>query len=145
MAAPPPSRSPKPAGPEVLEAIANIVKKGRANEKEEKWAQEAGMPPGMGLRLRRRSRDLEAECLEITGAELERVFKKFDVNGNGALEVSELKAAFDAAGRTASEALIKQCYKKLDTDKDGVISLEEFKKISWHLSMAEASPAPRRP
>ena len=41
------------------------------------------------------------------------------------------QAAFEMAGRPASDEMIDKSIKALDTDGDGVVDLEEFKAIAW--------------
>lgn len=69
------------------------------------------------------------------GPKLETIFKQFDADGNGTLDHSELKAAFEAAGRPADDETIAAALTKLDTDGDGVVSMEEFKAIAWQCSL----------
>ena len=92
---------------------------------------EMGLAPGRTLRLRRKSKDLEAKATELMAGKLEAVFKAVDADGNGYLEPAELKIAFEKAGLPASDEQIKQSIKALDTNNDGKIDLEEFKAIAW--------------
>ena len=59
-----------------------------------------------------------------------KVFKKFDVDGDGFLELGELKRAFRALGlkkRSGEELEIdEKTFKSFDTNGDGKVSLEEF-------------------
>ena len=86
-------------------------------------------------RLRRKSKDLQENFNTLMGPVLEQVFKHFDTDNSGNLDSSELKAAFEAAGRPADEETIASAIKALDTDGDGEISLEEFKAIAWRVSL----------
>ena len=72
---------------------------------------------------------------ETMGPTLEAVFKKFDTDNAGELDESELKAAFDACGRPSDDDTIKKSIQALDTDNNGLISLEEFKAIAWKVSI----------
>ena len=85
-----------------------------------------GLAPGRTLRLRRKSKDLEAQATAIMADKLEAVFKAVDADGNGYLEPDELKVAFEKAGLPASDDQIKQSIKALDTNNDGKIDLEEY-------------------
>jgi len=100
---------------------------------EEKFIQEAGLGPVKAMRVRRKSRELQLEAIEIMGPKLESTFKQFDLDGSGTLTPMELKQAFKAAGRAATDASVKKCMDLLDTNNDGVIDLEEFKAIAWHM------------
>jgi len=120
----------------VLVAVERLVQEGQELAQEEAWASAAGMPPARGLRLRRKSRDLMEEAIDMLTPDLERAFKQFDVDGSGTLSQGELKAAFEAAGRPASGKTIKEAFLRLDTNNDGVVSLEEFKALSWQLAVA---------
>ena len=59
--------------------------------------------------------------------DLERAFTKIDLDGNGTIDPTELKAAFDEAGRSVSEETINEVFKKLDTNGDKAIDLEEVR------------------
>ncbi|XP_015882606.1 polcalcin Bra n 2-like [Ziziphus jujuba] len=58
-------------------------------------------------------------------AECERVFKKFDENGDGKISCSELGAALKELG-SASEDEVKKRMAEIDKDGDGFISLDEL-------------------
>jgi Ca2+-binding EF-hand superfamily protein len=73
----------------------------------------------------------------LLGDSLEKAFKEIDIDGSGTLDFSEMKAAFEKAGRSADESKIKIAMDTLDTDRDGVVSLEEFKAIAWKVSTDE--------
>jgi len=57
--------------------------------------------------------------------ELERVFKQFDVNGDGQLSADEITQMMKFIGRNPAEA--KELMNEIDENGDGVISKEEFK------------------
>ncbi|XP_061369005.1 probable calcium-binding protein CML25 [Gastrolobium bilobum] len=58
--------------------------------------------------------------------ELEHVFKKFDVNGDGKISSSELGSIMGSLGQPTSEEELDNMIKEVDSDGDGYISLEEF-------------------
>ena len=129
----------------VLEAIEKLIEQGAAAAKDVKEAAEAGLAPGRGLRLRKKSKELQTQAMQLLEPILERVFKQFDADGNGTLEEHELKAAFEAAGRPATDEKIKKAIKKLDTDGDGKISFDEFKALAYSVATTPDSPLKGRP
>ena len=102
---------------------------------EEEFAIEAGLSPIKQVRLRKKSRDLEEEGTKLMSENLEKAFLAMDLNGDGKLDATELKAAFASAGRACTDSMIKIAIKNLDTDDDNEVSFEEFKAIAWHLAI----------
>jgi calcium-binding protein CML len=58
--------------------------------------------------------------------ELERVFRKFDANGDGRVSRSELAALFASVGHAATDDELARMMEEADADGDGYISLPEF-------------------
>lgn len=104
--------------------------------------QDAACPGVMGRvaqqtaqRARRKSREIEQRFHDTMAERLESVFRRFDADESGFLDASELKAAFEAAGRPTDDETINQSIAALDTNNDGVINLDEFKAIAWKCAM----------
>ena len=66
----------------------------------------------------------------IQMAELEQVFKKFDVNGDGKISASELGSIMGSLGHLATEEALKKMIVEVDTDGDGFIDLNEFVELN---------------
>nr|GEX51234.1 calcium-binding protein CML24-like [Tanacetum cinerariifolium] len=63
--------------------------------------------------------------------DVEKVFKKFDVNGDGKISISELGSILAAlSGSVTPETELKSVMKEIDTDGDGFIDLDEF--VAFH-------------
>ncbi|KAK9748637.1 hypothetical protein RND81_02G071000 [Saponaria officinalis] len=58
--------------------------------------------------------------------ELEHVFNKFDVNGDGKISSIELGSIMSSLGQEVSEEELDVMMKEVDTDGDGFIDLNEF-------------------
>ncbi|KAK7359515.1 hypothetical protein VNO77_01476 [Canavalia gladiata] len=58
-------------------------------------------------------------------AECERVFKRFDVNGDGKISLSEFADALKVLGLTSQEEVHRRMA-EIDKDGDGSITLEEL-------------------
>ncbi|CAH8386175.1 unnamed protein product [Eruca vesicaria subsp. sativa] len=58
-------------------------------------------------------------------AEHDRIFKKFDANGDGKISAAELGDALKNLG-SATHDDIKRMMAEIDTDGDGYISYQEF-------------------
>lgn len=132
-----------PTDGQITEAIDKVITMAfkmeaeiKENADDEKQPGQLGrMAANRAPRLRRKSKDLQENFNTLMGPVLEQVFKHFDTDNSGNLDSSELKAAFEAAGRPADEETIASAIKALDTDGDGEISLEEFKVIAWRVSL----------
>ncbi|KAG6397717.1 hypothetical protein SASPL_143887 [Salvia splendens] len=59
--------------------------------------------------------------------EAEKVFSKFDTNGDGKISLSELGDILNGLGSATSADEVKRIMSELDTDGDGFIDLKEFK------------------
>ncbi|OVA01741.1 EF-hand domain [Macleaya cordata] len=58
--------------------------------------------------------------------EVERVFNRFDANGDGKISSTELGDVLKALGSETSAEELKQMMDEIDTDGDGFIDLKEF-------------------
>jgi calcium-binding protein CML len=58
--------------------------------------------------------------------EMERVFRKFDANGDGRISRAELAALFASVGHAATDDEVTRMMEEADADGDGFISLAEF-------------------
>ncbi|XP_057420362.1 polcalcin Cyn d 7-like [Lotus japonicus] len=58
-------------------------------------------------------------------AECERVFKRFDVNGDGKISLAEFADALKVLGLTSQEE-VQRRMAEIDKDGDGYITLEEL-------------------
>ncbi|KAK3035615.1 hypothetical protein RJ639_033207 [Escallonia herrerae] len=58
--------------------------------------------------------------------ELEQVFKKFDVNGDGRISAAELGAIMGSLGHPATPDELEAMVREVDADGDGCIDLPEF-------------------
>ena len=58
-------------------------------------------------------------------ANLERIFKKFDTNGDGRISSSELGDALKTLGSVSPEE-VQRMMREIDTDGDGFISYQEY-------------------
>ncbi|KAJ7969259.1 Calcium binding protein [Quillaja saponaria] len=58
-------------------------------------------------------------------AECERIFKRFDANGDGKISLTEFTDALNALGSTSQEE-VQRRMKEIDKDGDGFISLQEL-------------------
>ncbi|XP_038679534.1 probable calcium-binding protein CML26 [Tripterygium wilfordii] len=58
--------------------------------------------------------------------ELEKVFSRFDANGDGKISLSELGDVMKVMGSSYSPGELERVMEDIDSDKDGFISLPEF-------------------
>ncbi|XP_057963030.1 probable calcium-binding protein CML25 [Malania oleifera] len=68
----------------------------------------------------------ESASLRSHIEELELVFKKFDVNGDGKISSSELGSIMGSLGQPSSEEEVHKMIVEFDADGDGCIDLDEF-------------------
>lgn len=59
-------------------------------------------------------------------AQYQVVFSKFDADGGGQIDSSELKAVLEAMGKYKTADEIEQMLRKADTDGDGTVNFSEF-------------------
>lgn len=70
---------------------------------------------------------LDRKSLKDVGKEdLMEVFKRVDVNGNGTINLSELKKLLKSLNCTLSEEEIKKFFDRVDSSDDGAIGFNEF-------------------
>ncbi|KAI4357551.1 hypothetical protein L6164_001491 [Bauhinia variegata] len=85
------------------------------------------VPSTTGTPIMSRSPSLSSHQSRIQlAAELEQVFKKFDVNGDGKISASELGSIMASLGEPTSEEELIGIIKGVDSDGDGCINLDEF-------------------
>ncbi|KAL8707577.1 MAG: hypothetical protein Q9220_007418 [cf. Caloplaca sp. 1 TL-2023] len=65
--------------------------------------------------------------VEQTEKELLKLFNSIDRDHNGELDKSELQSAFSRAGLAVQNSKLDQFFAEVDTNKDGVISFEEWR------------------
>ncbi|XP_074558769.1 putative calcium-binding protein CML18 [Curcuma longa] len=63
--------------------------------------------------------------------EIEKVFARYDANGDGRISASELADVLRALGSPASPAEIRDMIAEMDADGDGFVDLQEF--ADFHL------------
>lgn len=56
-----------------------------------------------------------------------KLFESIDRNRNGEIDKGELRVAFAKAGVTVSNAKLDEFFAEVDTNRDGVISYEEWR------------------
>ncbi|XVE91950.1 hypothetical protein REPUB_Repub01dG0055400 [Reevesia pubescens] len=62
--------------------------------------------------------------------ELEEVFKKFDVNGDGKISSSELGSIMGSLGQQPSDEELQKMIEEFDADGDGFINFQEFVELN---------------
>lgn len=64
---------------------------------------------------------------QVKDNEVEKVFNKFDANGDHKISPAELGAVLNGLGSAASEDEVARMMSEMDTDGDGFVDLNEFK------------------
>ncbi|KAF5737768.1 putative Polcalcin Jun o [Tripterygium wilfordii] len=62
--------------------------------------------------------------------EIEVVFRKFDVNGDGKISSAELGSIMSSLGQSATEEELQKMIKEIDADGDGYIDFNEFVELN---------------
>lgn len=68
----------------------------------------------------------EPPCSLGSMEEVQKIFNKFDKNGDGKISSTELKDVLGALGSDTSDDEVKRIMAEIDTDGDGYIDLKEF-------------------
>lgn len=61
--------------------------------------------------------------------EIEKSFHLFDQNGDNYLDINDLKYVADLIGETMSQEELNEMIKEADQDKDGRVTLDDFKRV----------------
>ncbi|CAO2820172.1 unnamed protein product [Amaranthus hypochondriacus] len=67
-----------------------------------------------------------SRSFNVNTEELEHVFKKFDVNGDGKISSSELGSLMGSLGQEVTKEEIDSMIREVDSDGDGFIDINEF-------------------
>lgn len=62
--------------------------------------------------------------------DVEKVFNKFDTDGDHKISSAELGAVLNSLGATASSEEVARVMSEMDADRDGYIDLDEFKSFN---------------
>lgn len=77
-----------------------------------------------------RATSSSSSSFQVRQDEMERVFRKFDANGDGRISRDELAALFHSVGHAATDDEVSRMMQEADADGDGYISLAEFAAIN---------------
>ncbi|KAK3584645.1 hypothetical protein CHS0354_003932 [Potamilus streckersoni] len=69
--------------------------------------------------------------LETIEIELREAFRYFDKDGNGILDVKELKLALMSLGNPLAEEEVKELIALMDFDENGKVDIEDNHKTKW--------------
>eukprot|EP00924_Labyrinthula_sp_SR-Ha-C_P013005 snap_masked-scaffold_12-processed-gene-6.32-mRNA-1 protein AED:0.31 eAED:0.31 QI:0/-1/0/1/-1/1/1/0/156 len=67
-----------------------------------------------------------AQFTEGEKEELKQAFELFDTNGDGRIDVKELKAAMEALGFTSRSTTVYKIFNEIDSNESGKIEFSEF-------------------
>lgn len=65
----------------------------------------------------------------MSDEKLRLAFNKYDTDGNGYIDLSELKNLLEDLGKPSGDLFTSFLFKKADKNKDNKISFEEFKAL----------------
>ena len=78
----------------------------------------------------------------LTDGEMKGVFKRFDKDGDGVIDTSELRTMMTQLGQRPTEAQLRQLLVAADAAGSGTIDFLEFRSVL--MRQAAASPPPNR-
>lgn len=70
--------------------------------------------------------DSQMRASQLKRDRLETIFRRYDVDGSGTIDVAELQLVLEEVGQTVSDNEIEVLMKKIDSDNSGEIDFEEF-------------------
>jgi len=70
-----------------------------------------------------------AEVVKPRDPKIEAIFKQFDTDGSGAIDLDELQAALSKGGKSLARAEAADLLARVDTNKDGKLQYDEFEEI----------------
>ena len=71
----------------------------------------------------------ELRTPQQTKEEMKAAFEEVDKDGNGSIDIKELKSMTKKAGMKLSKKELKQMMSDADTDKNGTVDFDEFVKV----------------
>lgn len=72
----------------------------------------------------------EGGGLGMPAAEVERVFRRYDANGDGKISAEELASVLRALGAPPGPGEVRRMMDEMDADRDGFVDLAEF--VAFH-------------
>jgi len=108
-------------------------------DEEEKQDSDIDRLKSMAAKLRAEAAALEAERAETLALAAQNAFEKFDINKDGQISLSELKAGLEKEFKTElSQQRVEALMKTFDDSGDGALQLEEFVTIDQFRNKLDA-------